>query len=104
MNTNAIKHILKIHGSIKKEAKKGQIAINIDDFENIPIFISNAHLIEYIGKNALNQDVFKYTTKAERSIIVIESVIINKRGNKVYIETMYKKEKSNSKKLKLLFK
>ena len=61
-------------------------------------------MIEYIGKNALNQDVFKYTTKAEGSIIVIESVIINKRGNKVYIETMYKKEKSNSKKLKLLFK
>ena len=25
LNTNAIKHILKIHGSIKKEAKKGKL-------------------------------------------------------------------------------
>jgi phage-Barnase-EndoU-ColicinE5/D-RelE like nuclease3 len=99
LDTSAIKHILRKHGSIKTEEKRGQIAINIDDFENIPTYIANADLIEYVGKNLLQQDVFKYTSQQNGLIIIIESVVINKRGNKIYIETMYKKKKSNDNKL-----
>jgi hypothetical protein len=97
LSTSAIKHILRVHGSIKGEEKRGQIAINIDDFENIPIFIANAHKVEYAGKNKLLQDVFIHTTEMDGLIIIIESVVINKHGNKVYIETMYKRQKSNRK-------
>jgi hypothetical protein len=99
LDTSAIKHILSKHGSIKTEEKRGQIAINIDDFEQIPFYISNADSIEYVGKNRLKQDVFKYTTNEENQIIIIESVVLNKYGNKIYIETMYKKKKSNDNKL-----
>lgn len=99
LDTSAIKHILRKHGSIKTEEKRGQIAINIDDFEQIPFYISNADSIEYVGKNKLKQDVFKYSMSEENQIVIIESVVLNKYGNKIYIETMYKKKKSNDNKL-----
>ncbi len=97
LSTSAIKHILRAHGSIKGEEKRGQIAINIDDFENIPMYIANAYKVEYVGKNKLLQNVFKHTTEMDGEIIIIERFVINKYGNKVYIETMYKKQKSNRK-------
>ncbi|EPE9900241.1 conserved hypothetical protein [Flavobacterium psychrophilum] len=99
LDTSAIKHILLRHGSAKNEEKRGQIAINIDDFENIPTYISNADSIIYLGKNKLKQDIFQYTTEENGLIVILESVIINKRGNKMFIETMYKKKKSNDNKL-----
>lgn len=51
MDTNAIRHTQKNHCSAKDEEKRVQIAINIDDFENIPNFISKAKEVKYIGVN-----------------------------------------------------
>jgi phage-Barnase-EndoU-ColicinE5/D-RelE like nuclease3 len=93
IDTSAIRHILRNHGFTKQEESRGQIAVTIDDFENIPHYITNASKIEYIGKNRIKQDSFQYTTEEDGTIIIIEGVIINKRGNKMQIETMYKKKK-----------
>lgn len=97
IDTSAIRHILRNHGFSKQEESRGQIAITIDDFENIPHYITNASKIEYIGKNRIKQNSFQYTTEENGEIIIIEGVIVNKRGNKMQIETMYKKKKSNRK-------
>lgn len=97
IDTSAIRHILRNHGFTKQEESRGQIAVTIDDFENIPHYITNASKIEYIGKNRLKQNSFQYTTEENDTIIIIEGIIINKRGNKMQIETMYKKKKSNRK-------
>ncbi len=93
LDTNAIRHTIKNHGSAKDEEKRGQIAINIDDFENIPNFISKAKDVKYIGKNKLKQDVFQYTTEENGIVFIIEGVRINKHGNKIFIETMFKRKK-----------
>ena len=97
IDTSAIRHILSKHGSAKTEDKRGQVAINIDDFENIPKYISNAFLVEYIGKNKLKRDVFQYYCDDNGTIIIIEGVVVNKYGKKLMIETMFKKKKSNPK-------
>lgn len=97
LDTFVIRHILRKHGSVKMEANRGQVAINLDDFENIPHYIAKAYKIEYLGKNKLNQDSFQYYTEDKGTIVIIEAVRINKYGNKISIETMYKMKKSNRK-------
>lgn len=98
IDTSLIRHVISKHGSPSIEEKKEQIAITIDDFILIPTVLTNADFITYEGKNNLKRDCFKYTKKlADGTIIIIEAVIINKYGNKMVIETMYKKKKSNKK-------
>lgn len=97
LDTSAIRHILRKHGSPKIEESRGQIAVTLDDFEKIPSYIANASKIEYIEKNKLKRDAFQYTTEEDGAIIVIEGVVINKKGNKIMIETMFKIKKSKRK-------
>lgn len=97
IDTSVIRHIIRRHSSPKSEEKLGQIAITLDDFENIPKYLSSAYKMEYLGKNKLDQDVFQYETIDNGTVIILEAVRINKYGNKMLIETMYKKKKSNRK-------
>lgn len=90
IDTSAIRHIINQHGSIKREEKRGQIAVNIDDFELLPEILSKATEITYKGKNNLKMDVFELRYKYENCYIVLEEVRENKRGNNIYISTMYK--------------
>ncbi|WP_315060026.1 PBECR3 domain-containing polyvalent protein [Capnocytophaga leadbetteri] len=98
IDTSAIRHIIKHHGSEKTEKSRGQIAINLDDFDLITTVLEKADEVSYQGKNRLNQDVFLYKKKIENVHIVMEAVRISKkRGNKISISTMYKIKGSRSK-------
>lgn len=97
LDTSTIRHIIKNHGSAKDEAKRGQIAVNLDDIQNIAHYINSSSEVAYLGKNKLKQDVFKYQTAENGVIVVVEAVRINKRGNAMIIQTMYKIKKSNRK-------
>lgn len=91
LDTSTIRHIIKQHGSEKTEASRGQVAINLDDFELIPEIVEKATNINYLGKNNLNQDVFEYRKKIKNTYVVIEAVRLSKKkSNRIFISTMYK--------------
>lgn len=90
LDTSAIRHILNNHGSIKREEKRGQVAVNIDDFELLPEILKKTKEITYKGKNSLNMDVFELRYQYNDWYIVLEEVRVNKRGNNIFISTMYK--------------
>lgn len=87
-----IRHALGKHGSPVKKAKQGQIAITIDDFILLPEVYSQPDKIEYIGKNALKQDLFRYIKKIDNSLFIIEALRISKKGYKLIFTTMYKRK------------
>ena len=88
LDTSAIRHILNKHGSIKREEKRGQVAVNIDDFELLPEILNKSKEMSYKGKNALGMEVFELRYQYEDWYVVLEEVRINKRGNSVFISTM----------------
>lgn len=45
----------------KKEAKRGQIAVSLDDFALIPLITSKPDRIFYDGKNKIGRDVIVFT-------------------------------------------
>ena len=93
LDTNTIRHIIKNHGSSKSEENRGQIAISLDDIEAIPQILRSYHTIKYIGKNRMKQDIFEYETKINGTYIIVEAIRIRKWGNRMYIQTMYKRKK-----------
>ena len=98
LDTSAIRHIIKEHGSEKTEQARGQVPINLDDFELITSILENADEISYKGKNRLQQDTFVYK-KIQDIYVVMEAVRLSKKkGNKISICTMYKIKGSRSKK------
>lgn len=101
IDTSAIRHTIKKHGSEKTETSRGQIAINIDDFELIPEILKNPDEIKFLGKNKLKQNVLEYRKKVENMYVVLQAIRESKKkGNRLYCETMYKikTKKSASKK------
>lgn len=92
IDTSGIRHTIRKHGDSKKEAKRGQIAVTIDDFELIKDVVRSPDSISYGGKNSLKQDVFIYSKKIGSLYIVAEAVRYNKRGNKLIFNSMYKKK------------
>lgn len=91
IDTSTIRHIIKRHGSEKTEASRGQVAINLDDFDLIPEILEKATEIKYLGKNYLKQDVFEYRKKIKNTYVVIEAIRLSKKkSNRIFISTMYK--------------
>lgn len=99
IDTSAIRHIIKNHGSEKTEKSRGQIAINLDDFDLINEVLDTSTEISYKGKNRLKQDVFVYKKKIKNTFVVMEAVRLSKKkGNKLSICSMYKIKGSSLKK------
>jgi phage-Barnase-EndoU-ColicinE5/D-RelE like nuclease3 len=94
IDTHGIRHAIKEHGSPKTEEPRGQIAVNLDDFELVPTILKSPDKIEYAGKNSLKQDVFIYTKEIDNIYFIAEAVRFSKKkGNKLMFETMYKRKK-----------
>lgn len=53
LDTSAIRHIIKEHGSEKTEQARGQVPINLDDFELITSILENADEISYKRKKPI---------------------------------------------------
>lgn len=90
LDTSFVRHTIKNHGSVKKEEARGQIAINLDDFELIPKILKEATEINYKGKNSLKMDVFEYRYKVDDTYIVLEELRENKRGKTLFLSILYK--------------
>ena len=70
---------------------RGQLPINIDDFELIPKIIQTEN-VKYGGKNSLKQDVFVFEKRIGNLFFVVEAVRQSKRGNKLVFQTLYKRK------------
>ena len=93
MDTNAIRHTIKEHGNFKTETLRGQLPVNTDDFLLVPYILTNPDKTEYMGKNSLKHDVFRYTKNIDVTYFVAESVRFSKKkGNKMVFQTMYKRK------------
>ena len=91
LDSYGIKHTIKEHGSEKTESLRGQLPINIDDFELIPKIIQTEN-VKYGGKNSLKQDVFVFEKRIGNLFFVVEAVRQSKRGNKLVFQTLYKRK------------
>lgn len=92
METSAIRHTIKNHGSPIKEALRGQIAVTIDDFLKVPLILREPDKISYLGKNSAMQDVFLFTKQIGVIYMVAECVRFSKIGDRMVFCTMYKKK------------
>lgn len=86
-----IKHTFKKHGNAITEAKRGQIAINKEDFVLIPqiVWTENVH---YSGKNKIGKHCLTYEKEIDETIYYyIEEI---REGRKeLAMNTLYKKRK-----------
>src|SRR3546814_2668758 len=55
IDTSAINHALKQHGSDTTEAKRGQAAITPEDFGKIPEIVERPDNVERIGQNRIGR-------------------------------------------------
>ena len=92
IDTFKVRHAIAGHGDALKEAKRGQIAITIDDFRFIPLAIKEPDKIEYGGKNRLGQDVLNFSKKIGNVLVVAVAVRVKSKGNIIVFESMYKKK------------
>lgn len=92
MDVYAIKHCISNHGFEKTEKSRGQEAITLDDFENVPLVLKSPDKVEYAGKNRLKQDLVRYTKRMNGLYVVVEAVRVKKQGNKLYFQTMWKRK------------
>jgi hypothetical protein len=60
LSRHGIRHMLKSHGDVSKEAARGQIAITRDDIKRIPEIIANSHHAQHAGKNAQALATIRY--------------------------------------------
>ena len=92
MDTSMIRHTIRKHGSIILESKQGQEAVNIDDFEKIPLILKEPDTISYEGLNSRKQHLFCYKKWIGVNYYVVEAVRIAKK-NALIFTTMYKRKR-----------
>ena len=97
IDTNGIRHTLRRHGSEIEEAKRGQVAVNLDDFNKIPLIVKEPDSIKYGGKNKLKQDFFIYEKKIGDTYFLSEAVKVASAGNQLVFSSMYKRKKKSTK-------
>ncbi len=91
-----IRHIIKQHGNVEMEKKKGQIAITVKDIEKIPDIINNYDKI-IKGSDNKQGNTIRYIKKYNDNISYVVEVIPNLDNNSLYVKTMWKKPIKNKK-------
>lgn len=93
LDNNAIRHVIKIHGS-SNELLRGQIPITNSDLILIPEIVSSYDKIT-VDKNSRKQDVIIYTKAMEDGItFYVEE--IRKGRRELAASSMYKRKKGDS--------
>ena len=85
----AINHILKIHGNVKKEKLRGQIAITESDFELLPEIVKSNNVI-FSGKNKIGRDCLLYEAKIEDTYYYVEEIRTGRI--QLALQTLYKRK------------
>jgi hypothetical protein len=93
IDTSSIRHTINKHGSEIGEAKQGQVAVNIDDFNKIPMILKEPDTIGYLGLNNRKQHLFEYKKWIGANYFVVEAVRIARKNNSLIFTTMYKKKR-----------
>jgi len=90
-------HVLDEHGDTKKEAARGQIAINVKDFEKILDIIQSPDYVLFGGKytkgDTKGNDFIVYAKEmTDGTTLYYEAVLPGKRNKKLRGKTMYKRK------------
>lgn len=88
----AIKHVIKNHGNPQTEKQRGQIAIEITDFEKIDEITQNPDKISYEGKNDTGRDTIKYQKSIAETLYLYLEEVRTKR-KELAMNTLYKRKK-----------
>jgi phage-Barnase-EndoU-ColicinE5/D-RelE like nuclease3 len=92
IDTNGIRHTIKQHGSEYTEIKRGQLPINLDDFNHVKSILSSPDEIQYAGKNKEKKDVFIYKKQIGYYYFVATVIRYSKKGDKAIFTTFYKRK------------
>ncbi|KAB0665567.1 hypothetical protein F6V25_07535 [Oryzomonas japonica] len=80
IDTFAIRHILKRHGDVVSEKKRGLVAVTNEDITSIPEIIATPDKVVLGARNKRNQDVIVYVkTMPDGSTMYIDEVRVGKK-------------------------
>jgi hypothetical protein len=75
----AIKHILKSHGNVEKELKRGQKSVTTEDIKMIPEIINQPDVVFYDGKNRLGLDVIQFQKMIGDHYLIVKEIRTGKK-------------------------
>ena len=90
IDESAVRHTLKQHGNTEQEAKRGQVAVNHDDFKKIFEIIHDYDELS-LGDE---QNTVKFVKNIGEQFVLIEEMRL--RRKKLSLKTMYKKKQPAS--------
>jgi hypothetical protein len=75
LDTSAVRHVRKNHGSEKIEAKRGQVAVTDDDLRRLPELLANPDKVVFGAKTKIGRDAIGYIkTMPDGSTLYLEEV------------------------------
>ncbi|MCC6599864.1 MAG: hypothetical protein IT223_04230 [Crocinitomicaceae bacterium] len=87
VNIKEVKHTFSKHGNPFAENKRRQVAITIQDIENIPYLLENSEIIQH-GLTPTGTIAIMHRIETETTIIYIEEVRTGRK--KLALKTMWK--------------
>lgn len=93
LSIDAFLHVIKKHGDLISEIKRGQIAVDIEDFELIPLIVTKHDAIILSSKELKNNIIF---IKEINKLVYYLITVVSKRRHNLEVKTMYKAKKRNS--------
>lgn len=93
LSIDAFLHVIKKHGDLISEIKRGQIAVDIEDFELIPLIVTKHDTIILSSKELKNNIIF---IKEINKLVYYLITVVSKRRHNLEVKTMYKAKKRNS--------
>jgi valyl-tRNA synthetase len=69
-----VKHVLQGHGDKKRENKRGQEAVNEEDFELMVKIVNNPEIVFFDGTDRLGRDCFQFQSTFESKYVIIMEV------------------------------
>jgi len=90
LDSASIRHTLKLHGNPLTEARRGQIAVSLDDFLYIPSIVNSFEELKYLGINRRGMETLLYRKQIGDVYFYVEEV--RKGRKKLCLNTLYKKK------------
>jgi hypothetical protein len=88
-----IRHVIKNHGSAKKEADRGNLPIRDDDFQRIPDIIEKPDYIIFGAKRNNGDRIIYAKSLEDGTMLYFEEILTGKGNRSLRGNTMYKTKK-----------
>jgi hypothetical protein len=85
-----IRHVMKNHGNAKKEASRGNLPIQEQDFEHIPVLIEHPTYTIFGAKRNNEDRIIYIQAQANGTMLYFEEVLTGKSNRSLRGNTMYK--------------